>query len=194
MISFFLRVVVALIAFTVAWWKLADWICAPALQMAASVLQNHAHGWLAQTFTEPNTLKAITYPLPAPPRPFSESVLVTQHATDNTNGLPLFLALLVGSKARRAWLSVPVGYVVLTGAQAFFLVFSVLRDLLRLGPGAIEAMRIAAWQEYWIKAAYVFSGVVMPVLVPIALWAWFERKALMRMMHASGVLAPFRGQ
>lgn len=188
MVPFFLRVVVALIAFTVAWWKLADWVCAPALHMAASVLQNHAYGWLAQTFTEPNVLKAVTYPLPAPPRPFSEPVLIVQHATDNTNGLPLFLALLVGSKARRAWLAVPVGYLVLTCAQAFFLIFAVLRDLLRLGPAAIEVMRIASWQEYWIKAAYVFGGVVMPVLVPVALWAVFERKALVRMMQASGLV------
>ncbi len=100
--GFCLRVVAALLAFTLAWWKLADWVCAPALHLAASVLQNHAYGWLAQVFTEPNTLKAITYPLPAPPRPFAEPLLIVEHATDNTNGLPLFLALLVGSKARRA--------------------------------------------------------------------------------------------
>ena len=188
MLGFFARVVAAFVVFTLAWWKLADWLCAPAIHLAAAALQDHAHGWLAQTLTGPNVLKAITYPLPAPPRPFPEALLMVEHATDNTNGLPLFLALLAGTKSRRFWLYAPLGFLVLSGAQAFYMAFEILRDLLRLGPAAIEAMRIAAWQQYWIKAAYVFSGVILPVLLPVALWALFERDALRAMMQRANTL------
>ena len=35
-------------------------------------------------------------------------MLAVEHATNNTNGLPLFLALLVGSRSRRFSLRIPV--------------------------------------------------------------------------------------
>ena len=184
LIRFFIRVVIAFLVFTVLWWKGATWFCAPAIHLAAWVLQNHAYGWLAQVETAPNLLKVITYPVPLPHVPFAAGVVIPQKATDNTNGLPLYLALLVGFRWRPLLVRALLGYAVLTCTQAAFLATAALRDLLRLGPAAIQSLGIAPWQAYWLKAGYVFGGVVLPVLVPVLLWAWFERKTLLPILRA----------
>ncbi len=183
MIRFFARVVVAFVLLTILWWKGAAWLCAPAIHLAAWVLQNHAYGWLAQAAAEPNVLKVMTYPVPLPHVPFAAGVVIPEKATDNTNGLPLYLALLVGFRFRPILGRALIGYAVLTCSQAAFLAVAALRDLLRLGPAAIQSLGIAPWQQYWLKAGYVFSGVILPVLVPVALWAWFERKTLLQVLR-----------
>lgn len=169
----------ALVVLSVLWVRVAPWTDVPALNLAQWLLRSTAYTYLSDVRVGVDKLTVLSQPVPNATLNYMAPILLEKRVGGgDTNGLPLFLALLLASRSRRFVRHALAGYAVLAVTQACYLACTMLRELLRFGPEVIRHLGITPLQDYLFKAGYVFGGVIAPVLVPVLLWAWLERDAL----------------
>ncbi|MGE5093593.1 MAG: exosortase H-associated membrane protein [Betaproteobacteria bacterium] len=90
-----------------------------------------------------------------------------------TYGLAFFLALMLGSRAR-AWALV-AGAVALLPFQAWGVGFDFLAQIVRAGPQATARAGLTGGEMEAIALAYQLGSLILPPVVPVLLWAAFNR-------------------
>jgi hypothetical protein len=81
--------------------------------------------------------------------------------------------MVIQSILKRAFM----GYVVLWIPQTFSLVLELLRQMMVAG-GSAGKLAIDQWQMEAIAMGYQAGSLLLPTLVPVMLWLWFERDGI----------------
>lgn len=109
-----------------------------------------------------------------------------------TYGLAFFLALMLAARAR--WGAILAGAALLLPFQSWGIAFDFLVQVgIKLGPGVAAQAGVAGWRAEAIALGYQIGTLILPSLVPVALWAAFNRpfiQGLLRPPSRTTVLHP----
>lgn len=176
---FFASAIVWFLLITLAWMQVSKWTSYPSAVLTHVVLENSAKYWVRSVHKEPGNLEVETRVQVALPDSVKQArgtaELVAQvDPAHYAYGLPLFLALLLASRSRHFLKRALAGYLILLIPQTFSLVFEILRQIMVAG-GRPGLLGIDQWQMEGIAMGYQVGSLLLPTLVPVALWLWFER-------------------
>jgi len=97
-----------------------------------------------------------------------------------TYGLPLFAALMLAARSR-AW-KIAAGAAILLPFQGWGIAFDFLAQIgIRSGPAVSVQAGLAEWPAEAIALAYQAGSLLFPALVPVVLWAAFNRPLISRL-------------
>ena len=100
-----------------------------------------------------------------------------------TYGLALFLALMLAARAR--WRHVLLGAAILLPFQGWGIGFDLLAHLgVKLGPEVSAQAGLLGSREF-IALAYQVGNLIFPSVVPVILWAFFNREFIERLRPAT---------
>jgi hypothetical protein len=92
-----------------------------------------------------------------------------------TYGLALFVALMLAARAK--WWKVAAGAAILLAFQAWGIAFDFLVQVgVRLGPDIAAQAGLIGWRREAIAFGYQAGSLIFPSLMPIVLWAMFDRR------------------
>ena len=104
-----------------------------------------------------------------------------------TYGLALFVAMMLGSRC--GWRRILAGSAMLLPFQGWGIAFDLLSQLaINLGPEIAALARLADWRREAIALAYQVGALLLPSLVPVLLWAAFNRRFIERALEARDFL------
>ncbi len=130
-----------------------------------------------------------TVALELPYRPGAAPTLVADvevSGTLYTFGIAVFLALSLAAKASRRWLPIAIGAAVLVVVPAFGVACDALKQL-AVSP---ELAGLLAWRGFTREAlalGYQAGTLLLPTLVPVALWMGLNRAAWDPQREGGGV-------
>jgi hypothetical protein len=91
-----------------------------------------------------------------------------------TYGLPFFVALMLASGSR--WRRIVAGAAILLLFQAWGIAFDFLAQVgLNLGSDIAALAGLADWRREAIALGYQLGAIIFPSVVPVVLWALFNR-------------------
>lgn len=181
LLRFFAEGVLCFLVLTALWTQVSPWLSYPAGWMTHFALETWAKGWVRMVNRTPEVIEAetrIAVAMPGVDRRQGKAELVVEaQPSRHGYGLPLFLALLIAARTRNFLVHAAAGYVILLLPQAFALTMTLLRDIVASSGGAAR-LGAAQWQVEAIAFGYQIGTLVLPTLVPIVLWLWFDRAFL----------------
>jgi len=185
---FFVSAGIAFLLLTLLWMQVAAWTSYPAASIAQILLDSNAEEWVQTTHNAPGQLRAETqFRKVLSPTQIATPVAVVEPA-HYTYGTMLFLALLLASRSQHFFKRALVGYAVLLFPQATSLVFVILYQIIQEIP--VELLKVVPWQLVGIAVGQLFATVVLPTLVPVALWLWMEREFVRALARDTGASHP----
>jgi hypothetical protein len=105
-----------------------------------------------------------------------------------TYGLALFLALMLASRAR--WWTILVGAVALLPFQSFGVACDFLVQVgVRFGPDVAAQAGLLDWRREAIALGYQLGSLILPSLVPVVMWAGFNRPFIATVLQARAARA-----
>jgi hypothetical protein len=119
------------------------------------------------------------------PAPEQTAVLVPDvNPLVYTYGLAFYFALMLA--ARAAWWKILVGAAALLPFQAWGIAFDFLSQIgARLGPEVAALSGLSGWRLEGVALGYQVGSLIFPSLIPVLLWAAFNRRMI-------EVLMPFK--
>ena len=100
-----------------------------------------------------------------------------------TYGLALFLALMFAAGAR--WWKIFAGVALLLPFQSWGIAFDVLAQLgVRVGPDIAAQAGLSGWRVETVALGYQLGSLIFPVLIPVMLWAGFNRLFIENVLRA----------
>jgi hypothetical protein len=91
-------------------------------------------------------------------------------------GLPLFISLMVASKAKGLAWKLPLGAVILIIPQVWGVTFDFLLNLVTKVPRpVILELGIFGWKREFIALAYQLGTLILPIVTPVVLWVLMNR-------------------
>lgn len=118
----------------------------------------------------------------------AEGLLVPDvDARTYTHGLPLFLALMLASRAR--WSGIAIGAAALIPVHAWGIAFDLLAQIIRMGPEIAARAGLAGPSANAVALGYQAGSLIFPVLAPVVLWVVFNAKFL-RELRSPAAVAP----
>lgn len=106
-----------------------------------------------------------------------------------TYGLALLLALMLASRARY-WLLL-VGAVILLPFQSWGIAFDFLAQVgIRLGPDVSAQAGLLGWRKEAIALGYQLGSLIFPSLVPVLVWAGFNRQFIASVLRSRASNTP----
>lgn len=171
---FFLRTLVLLVLLTGVWSQVAKWTSQPVSTMTHMALEFGAPYWVESVKKSPELIEVQSRLQVAMTGGVGE-VIVGANPSHYAYGLPILWALLlaVGGLGRVGKLA--LGYVLLLPAQAFSLTLDLLKQMAMAVPGGARALHIEQWQLELIGLGYQLGTLVLPTVVPIAIWLVLDR-------------------
>jgi hypothetical protein len=174
---FFLRALLCLFPALALWYWARDWVVRPVAWLAEQAMVYFFSRWASGSELQGVNQTLLT-------------VLTVPHSSGRTAdlapeavvltycyGLPLLVALFVAARAKGLWWKLPLCAVALLPFQAWGVCFS---WLLQVGVQAGEYTRATTyftpWDQNLIALGYQFGFLLMPTLVPLLLWLFFERR------------------
>lgn len=181
LLRFFAEGVVCFLLLVAAWTQVAPWLAYPAGWMSHFALEVWAPRWVRKVNRTPQMVEVetrIAVSVPGMDRRQGKAELVVDANPSRYGyGLPLYLALLIAARTRHFVRYALAGYVLLLFPQALALTMTLLRDIVANGGGAAN-LGVAQWQIEAIAFGYQLSTLLLPTLLPIVLWLWFDRAFL----------------
>jgi hypothetical protein len=102
-----------------------------------------------------------------------------------TYGLPLFLALMLATRAR--WWKIAIGAIALLPFQAWGIAFDFLMQVgMQLGYEVAREAGFSAAQREVIALGYQLGALILPTLAPVVAWAIFSRRFIEAALMPSG--------
>lgn len=187
LVRFFMRAVVLLIFFLLGWFFVASWFAMPVGWLAgkmAGLFFPWASAGVDIQGVKVDLLTQLRVPDPAG---FVEGRMAMASPEVDYRlfgyGLPLFVALLLASDAQRFGKKLMIGAPILIAVQSIGMIFAWLKQIaFDLGHQLWAQTGFSAFELQVIALGYQLSNLLLPTLVPIVLWGFFER---------SGFLADF---
>ena len=178
----------ALLVLMVPWYFVAEWLAAPALELAGGLMHFFFPTWaegVQRTGTVGALITRVGVYIP------QQGQMLLADMTPEVNflkygyGVVLLWAMLLASRPPRWLLKIAIGTLVLVPVQAASLCFHWLRDIaFQGGAKAQMTTHIAGWQLEAIAFAYQFSFLVLTPLVPVILWLALDPGFLKRMLQS----------
>ena len=176
----------ALLGLMVPWYFVAEWLAAPALELAGGLMHLFFPTWaegVQRSGTVGALITRVGVYIP------QQGQLLLADMTPEVNflkygyGVVLLWALLLASRPAR-WLSkIAIGTVALVPVQAASLCFHWLRDIaFQGGAKAQMTTHITGWQLEAIAFAYQFSFLVLTPLVPVMIWLLLDKGFLQKLL------------
>ena len=157
----------------VAWHFAAPFLGSAAARVAVALV-NLFRPHLVTALEQQGSALAFVTSLEVYPQPGVTGVLVLEvNHLVYVAGLPLFLALMLASRAR--WWKLLLGAVLLLPFQAWGMAFDFLAQLVKGGPELAGRAGIVAWRAEGIALSYQLGSLIFPALAPVALWMAFNR-------------------
>ena len=101
-------------------------------------------------------------------------------------GLPMFAALVLAAREPRWLRKLAIGYVVMMPVVAFGIVADFLKNIaITAGPMVASQTGFSALQREAIVFAFQFGSLILPTVVPAAVWVLTHRSFLERLRLAS---------
>lgn len=184
--SFVLRTILWLPACLAAWHFAAPYHAAVAGQVAVLLLHLLRPGLVAG-LEQPGVDLAFVTTIQTYPAPGQIGVLAPEvNPLLYTYGLAFFLALMLAARAR--WWTLLAGIALLLPFQGWGIAFDFLAQVgIKLGPAVAAQAGLGGWRVEAIAIGYQIGTLILPSLVPVVLWAAFNRPFL------SGLLRPADG-
>jgi len=160
-----------------AWYFGARYL-APIIGDAAVALVGLARPGLVAALERQDLLLVFVTSIEVHPQPGQTGVLLVEvNPLLYTAGLPLFLALMLASRAR--WWTLLVGALLLLPFQAWGVAFDFLAQVgVKAGPEVSARAGLLGWRAEAVALSYQLGSLVFPALVPAALWMAFNRPLL----------------
>lgn len=177
--GFFLRALLWLGVALGVWFWAREYVVAPVAWLADQVMRGSFSGWVLGTELNGSDLTLLTtIPHPAA----SENGAIGYFAPEAgillyCYGLPLFVALLLASRARGLLWKLPFGAVLLVPFQAWGVCFEWLMVLI-VQYGTLTQSSLG-FNSVWanvVGLGYQFGYLLFPTLIPMLLWLYFERR------------------
>jgi hypothetical protein len=172
--AFFAKAVLWMVALTVIWTQVSAWTSYPAASLGHIALGFWAKDWVRTVHKAPGKFEVDTR-IPVVVEGRQGELVLDGDAAHFAYGLPLFIALLLASRSRHLLRRILGGYLLLLPFQAFSLLFFVLKQIMVSAPNATHSLGIAPWQMETIALCYQIGTLLLPTVIPVALWLWFER-------------------
>lgn len=177
----------ALLGLMVPWYFVAEWLAAPALELAGWLMHLSFPTWaegVQRSGTVGALITRVGVYIP------QQGQLLLADMTPEVNflkygyGVVLLWTLLLASRPPRWLLKIAIGTVTLVPLQAASLCFHWLRDIAFQG-GAKAQMTtyITGWQLEAIAFAYQFSFLVLTPLVPVMIWLLLDKGFLQKILN-----------
>lgn len=174
--AFFAWAVLWLVLLTVVWTRVSAWTSYPVATLTHIALGAGAKEWVRTVHKAPGRIEVDTrIVVPAPNGQGRGELIVDSDPAHYTYGLPLFLALLLASRAKRLLGRALAGYALLLPPQVFSLTLDLLKQMAMATPGGPTQLGIAQWQLEAIALGYQLGSLLLPTLAPVAFWLWFDR-------------------
>jgi len=187
--TFVLRTLLWLPACLVAWHFAAPYHAALAGRVAVLLL-NVLHPGLVSSLEQPGTDLAFVTTLQTYPAPGQIGVLAPEvNPLLYTYGLAFFLALMLAARAR--WWTIPAGIALLLPFQGWGIAFDFLAQVgIKLGPTVAAQAGLGGWRVEAIAIGYQIGTLILPSLVPVVLWAVFNRPFIAGLLPSQARGAP----
>jgi hypothetical protein len=110
-----------------------------------------------------------------------------------TYGLAFFLALMLAARAR--WWMILAGIALLLPFQGWSIAFDFLVQVgIKLGPGVSAQAGLGGWRVEAIAIGYQIGTLILPSLMPVVLWAAFNRPFIEGLLPSRDGIAPIQPQ
>ncbi len=174
---FFARALFCLFPLLALWYWARDWVVQPVAWLA-----EHAMVFFFSHWAVDSELRGVSQTL--------LTVLTVPHASGRAAdlapetvvltycyGLPFLLALFVAARAKGLWWKLPLCAIVLLPFQAWGVCFSWLVQVaVHAGEFTRAKTYFSSWDQNLIALGYQFGFLLMPTLVPLLIWLFFERR------------------
>lgn len=181
LLRFFAEGVACFLLLVALWTQVSPWLSYPAGWMSHFALETWARSWVRSVNRTPQLIEAdtrIAIDVPGMDRRLGKAELVVEADPSRYGyGLPLYLALLIAARTKRFLACALAGYVLLLFPQALALTMTLLRDIVAHAGDAAK-LGVAQWQIEAIAFGYQISTLLLPTLLPVVLWFWFDRAFL----------------
>ncbi len=178
--AFLGRTVLLLVLLTGLWTQVSLWTSTPVAVLAQWALKTS--DWVVSVRTQPRLIEVQTQ-LAVPVRGGHGDILVDADPAHYAYGLPILWALLMAAGGWGCWAKALGGWVLLLPFQAFSLSLDLLKQIALAMPGGARTLGIAQWQMEAIGLGYQLGALVLPTLVPMALWLWLDRAFVIRVVQ-----------
>jgi hypothetical protein len=174
---FFTRALLCLFPLLALWYWAREWVVIPVAWLAEQAMLFFFSRWV--TGSELHGVNQTLLTVLNVPHPSGQVADLLPEAGVLTYcyGLPLLVALFVAARAKGLWWKLPLCTAALLPFQAWGVCLS---WLLQVGVQAGEFTRaktyFSAWDQNLIALGYQFGFLLMPTLVPLLLWLFFERR------------------
>lgn len=109
-----------------------------------------------------------------------------------TFGLAFFVALMLA--ARAPWWKILAGAALLLPFQGWGIAFDFLAQVgVRLGPGIAAQAGLSGWRTEAIALGYQVGALILPSLMPVVLWALFNRPFIEGLLRSPAGDGPRHG-
>lgn len=179
---FLLQAIAWFIAWLFVWYQLGSLVTLPANLLAKGLVATFFPFWAEGVLQTDSTLTLLTT-LPVPNMVhvpdgqiavFSPEVSFMKYSY----GLPLLIALLFASDAKRVFAKVAIGAALLLPFQVWGVCFDWLKQVaIETGAAPFSPMSREA-----IAFGYQFGYLVLPALIPVLLWAAMDKRFLTTFM------------
>lgn len=180
---FALRVLAWLVPCFAAWYLAAPWYDRPAAWLARILIDLWRDGLVAGVELQAHLATFVTTLVAQDAEGRSGNLVLEVNPLVYGYGAPLLFALLAASGAR--WRRFALGAVILLPFQAWGIAFDVLAQVLRTTPALAAQAGLAGARAEIAALAYQLGSLILPPLVPLVLWAWWERTYVDRTLLAS---------
>jgi hypothetical protein len=174
LIRFFLRTLVLLVLLTGVWSQVGKWTSKPISTMTHMALEFGAPYWVESVKKSPEVIE-VQSRLQIPMKGGVGDVLVEANPSHYAYGLPILWALLLAAGGPGRVGKLALGYVLLLPAQAFSLTMDLIKQMAMAVPGGAKVLHIEQWQLELIGLGYQLGALVLPTVVPIAVWLVLDR-------------------
>jgi hypothetical protein len=157
-----------------AWYFSAQYHAAVAGRFARLLVDQFRSG-LVSALEQPGLDLVFVTTVKVQPAPGQTALLLPEvNPLIYTYGLAFFLALMLAARAK--WWKILVGAAVLLPFQSWGIAFDFLSQIgVRLGPDIGAQAGLSGWRAETIALGYQLGVLIFPSLVPVVLWAAFNR-------------------
>ncbi|HSN19331.1 MAG TPA: exosortase H-associated membrane protein [Usitatibacter sp.] len=172
---FALRVLAWLVPCFAAWYAIAPWYDRPAAWLAR-ILLDLWHDGLVDAMELQARLVTYVTSLQVTEGGRTGNLVLEVNPLLYGYGVPLLAALLLASGAR--WTRLVLGAAILLPFQAWGIAFDALAQILRSTPALAAQAGLQGMRGEVAAVAYQLGSLILPALVPLALWTAWQRAFL----------------
>ena len=190
--AFFMRTLLWLLVALALWFFVRDYAVLPTTWLAEYAMAGLFPRWVQGTEMQGTTQLLLTSLRIRSADGRVGDLVAQSNVLAYAYGLPLLVALLLGSRAKGLWWKLPAGFAALLPVQAWGVCFGWLSQV------AVLAAAETSWQtrmgpvtQNLVAVGYQFGFLILPTLAPVLLWLAFDRRILAAAM-IEGALAEGR--